>query len=607
METDGTSQVTPQSDTTSFSRRDLVKMMGAMGGASALAGCFGDSNAGAEGLGETVEPLLVHYTSTFTAAPIFTDVAEVVQIHLEAAGIPAEVESSEGATAISAVNNDERLHHLYQVNLTANPARHDAHELLNDLRADFSGGNGQLNWSNWVNCDYTALALEQRSEGDETARREIVNECYQMISEAYLAIPTMEDPILTVYYSDNLDASGVASGGLSPANPHSIIQTKPSSGDSWDIGSPFPGFESRNPFIHPNELSQMMWQNLVYSPLVGRDADLQLQPILAEDWDVEDSGQLFRFHLRDATFHDGSEVTAEDVKFTFSIYQEFAAELPKGASFPFETGPDEDIVVVDDKTVEFHFAETNPVFVQGVVPRYGIWSLDHVESEGYADSIPGASFEEFIGSGPFRMTEFQVNERGTLVPHEGHPVFSPEASVTVHSFQQQPTLASAFEAGELDAASRLMPDNVSGVEDRLGDQIETAVGSNIHPAKYWVAANWGPTQFVEFRQAVGMSLNRDEITDISTGGYSEPIAASLPIAENHPWFPPDDYYVNYTDDTSGDPQGARNLLEENGWGWDDNNNLRYPEDYDPSAQWPAGELPDPGNFECLGGDGELTI
>ena len=605
MPTDGTSQSIPNRTTASLSRRDLVKMMGAGASASAIAGCVGDDDDDdAEGLGETVEPLLVHYTSTFSAAPIFTDVAEVVEIQLETAGFPVEVESSEGLTAISAVNNDERLHHLYQVNLTANPARHDAHELINDLRAESAGGNGQLNWSNWVNCDYDELAREQRVEGDVEARRELVNECYKMISEAYIAMPTMEDPILTVFYTDNLDVSGHEAAGLSPANPHSIIQTEPTSGDSWDIGSPFPGFTNRNPFIHPNELSQMMWQNLVYSPLVGRDTDLALQPILAEDWDVEDNGQLFRFHLRDATFHDGSQVTAEDVKFTFSVYQNFGADLPKGASMPFEDGPEEDIVVVDNTTVEFHFNEPNPVFVEGVVPRYGIWSRDHVESEGYLDDIPGASFDEFIGSGPFEMRDFQVNERGTLVPFEDHPVFSPESTVTVHSFDQHPTLASSLEAGELDAASRFMPDIVANLEDSIGDQIEVATGANIHPAKYWVAANWGPTQFVEYRQAVGMSLNRNEITDISTGGYSEPIAESTMISDTHPWWPEnDDVQVSYTDDMSGDPEGARALLEENGWGWDDNDNLRYPEDYDPSAQWPAEETPDPENFECLGEDG----
>src|SRR5947199_7103621 len=65
-----------------------------------------------------------------------------------------------------------------------------------------------------------------------------------------------------------------------------------------------------------------LWENLL-----NRDGKGTLIPMLAERWEVLDSGRTWRFHLRKGVrFHDGSELTADDVKFTFaSIAREGSA------------------------------------------------------------------------------------------------------------------------------------------------------------------------------------------------------------------------------------------------------------------------------------------
>src|SRR6266581_2337351 len=56
-----------------------------------------------------------------------------------------------------------------------------------------------------------------------------------------------------------------------------------------------------------------LWENLL-----SRDAKGNVIPMLAERWEVTDGGRTWRFHLRKGVrFHNGTEVTAEDVKFTF--------------------------------------------------------------------------------------------------------------------------------------------------------------------------------------------------------------------------------------------------------------------------------------------------
>src|SRR4029450_7357190 len=65
-----------------------------------------------------------------------------------------------------------------------------------------------------------------------------------------------------------------------------------------------------------------LWENLL-----SRDAKGNLIPMLAERWEVADGARTWKFHLRKGVrFHNGSEVTAEDVKFTFaSIAKEGSA------------------------------------------------------------------------------------------------------------------------------------------------------------------------------------------------------------------------------------------------------------------------------------------
>jgi ABC-type transport system substrate-binding protein len=57
---------------------------------------------------------------------------------------------------------------------------------------------------------------------------------------------------------------------------------------------------------------------LLYNGLLGRNEQGEPQPELAEHWEVEQAGVLYRFHLRAGVqWHDGQPFTAADVKFTF--------------------------------------------------------------------------------------------------------------------------------------------------------------------------------------------------------------------------------------------------------------------------------------------------
>ena len=103
----------------------------------------------------------------------------------------------------------------------------------------------------------------------------------------------------------------------------------------------------------------------VYDCLLFLEPNGELTPALAESYEVSEDGLTYTFHLRKGVkFHDGSEMTAEDVKFTFDL----GAAGPIGAALFVNL---ESTEVVDDSTVVMHLSAPYAAFPYGVASRLG--------------------------------------------------------------------------------------------------------------------------------------------------------------------------------------------------------------------------------------------
>lgn len=97
-------------------------------------------------------------------------------------------------------------------------------------------------------------------------------------------------------------------------------EVKPQEGGQLRI--PVQGLESWNPLI-AKTTDSVNFLSLIYEGLVGYDSDLKKIPKLASDWQVSEDGRLWTFNIRkDAKWHDGTSITAEDVIFTYNILKE---------------------------------------------------------------------------------------------------------------------------------------------------------------------------------------------------------------------------------------------------------------------------------------------
>jgi len=155
-----------------------------------------------------------------------------------------------------------------------------------------------------------------------------------------------------------------------------------------------------------------LWENLL-----NRDAKGNLIPMLAERWEVLDGGRTWKFHLRKGVrFHNGSEVTAEDVKFSFaSIAREGSAN-----SLAPEFRQIKSMEIEGPYTISIRFEK--PFVTFGNRVTHGLFaSVAYIQSKKYIDTAGEAGAErQPIGTGPWKLAEHVRGDRIVYEAVENH-------------------------------------------------------------------------------------------------------------------------------------------------------------------------------------------
>lgn len=103
----------------------------------------------------------------------------------------------------------------------------------------------------------------------------------------------------------------------------------------------------------------------LYDLLVFPNADGSMSPSLADSWESSNGGLTWTFELRqDVKFHDGSELTASDVVYSFDRLKAI------GEGFAYLAATAESAIAVDDYTVEFTIAKPSGLFVPSLIRLY---------------------------------------------------------------------------------------------------------------------------------------------------------------------------------------------------------------------------------------------
>jgi peptide/nickel transport system substrate-binding protein len=206
---------------------------------------------------------------------------------------------------------------------------------------------------------------------------------------------------------------------------------------------------TRNPasMINPilwNQDSSAALTELIFNSLVKIDSKGQIIPDLAESWEVSEDGLTYTFHLREGVrFHDGKELTAEDVRFTYKMISDPANNSP----WRTNTELVESWEVVDKYILKITLREPFPPIlfklVREIVPRHLLEGQDlRVAAFNYAP----------VGSGPFQFANWdklsgRIELEANADYYEGRPYLD---RIVVKSYPDNEALWAALMRQEID-------------------------------------------------------------------------------------------------------------------------------------------------------------
>jgi len=149
----------------------------------------------------------------------------------------------------------------------------------------------------------------------------------------------------------------------------------------------------------------------IHNALVEVNYDFEVEPILAESYEVSDDGLTYTFKLRQGVkFHDGTEFTSKDVKYTYDFYRDEANAATIIGDF-FGVGS---VETPDDYTVVVHMSEVNAGFLLNGATTFIVQSEYHQEvGEDTYKTAP-------IGTGAFKLKEWRPAEYTLLEAFDDH-------------------------------------------------------------------------------------------------------------------------------------------------------------------------------------------
>ncbi len=285
-----------------------------------------------------------------------------------------------------------------------------------------------------------------------------------------------------------------------------------------------------------------------YESLTGYDSRMRIIPALAERWDTPDEN-TYVFHLRRGVkWHDGSDFTADDVKYTFDIVLD-----PQGPALWRPNFDQVDRVdVIDRNTIRFSTKTPFP-------PLLGAFAILRSSAILKRGAASGNLATQINGTGPYRMTEYVSKSHVELVKNPdywGKPLPYIDR-VTFKVLEEEDARVAGLRSRTLDYAF-LTPVG----EQRLRSQRNIVITKSPRIFLFVFIPNMlrKPWSDVRVRQAINLTIDRQEMIDKALSGSG---TISGPIATGFGnWFiPPDELSRRWY---RRDLDKARQLLKEAG-------------------------------------------
>ena len=294
----------------------------------------------------------------------------------------------------------------------------------------------------------------------------------------------------------------------------------------------------------------------VFEGLMKPTSTGDLTPAVAESYTVSEDRLTYTFTLREGVkFHNGDEVTAEDVVYSISR----CADTTDGTPLVEAFSAIQSVEAVDARTVAITIAEPSNEFISYMTTA--ILPADYDQQ----DTAP-------VGTGPFKFVSRAAQDNIVLERFDeywGTPAYLDK--VTFKIMENADSLVMSLQSGAIDLCSHLTSTQVA----QLGGDFYVAEGTmNLVQALYLNNAE-KPFDDVRVRQALCYAVDKQGIIDLAFDGYGSPIGSSMYPAFGK-YF--DESLTNYY---TKDVEKAKSLLTDAGYPNGFEMTITVPSNYQP--------------------------
>ena len=290
----------------------------------------------------------------------------------------------------------------------------------------------------------------------------------------------------------------------------------------------------------------------------------ELKPDLAESYEISADGKTFTFKLRAGVkFHNGREMTADDVKYSLDRVTNPKTQSPGAGFFASIAGFDDvaggkseslsGVTVVDPLTVKIELSRPDATFL-------------HVMAINFSHVVPKEAVEQYgadfgknaVGTGAYKMAEWTLGQR---LVFERNPDYwrkgLPYLDKITFEIGQEPIVALLrLQKGEIDVpGDGIPPAKFQEVMADPAQKERVVVGGQLHTGYVTMNTTMPPFDNVKVRQAVNMAINKDRIVQLIN---NRAVPATQPLPPSMPGY--DTTYKGYAYDV----EKAKALLAEAG-------------------------------------------
>ncbi|MFH5801910.1 ABC transporter substrate-binding protein [Haladaptatus sp. CMAA 1911] len=315
----------------------------------------------------------------------------------------------------------------------------------------------------------------------------------------------------------------------------------------------------------------------LYDGLVFPDTKGEIKPHLAKEWSVSDDNKTYTFTLRkDATFHSGNPVRAEDVKFTVERF----FDLNQGYSSLLQDVLDpKNITVKDEQTIEFTLNRVYSPFLATLVLLFIVDKkavMKNKQSGKFNDR--GDYGQKWLnsndaGSGAYQLKSFERQSQISFSKFDDYWMGwdeNPFNEVQIKIITKDPTVRSLMKTGKLDMTSQYQSqETYDALKKQNGVRVETIPTVTVFYMK--MNTQKAPTDDPAVREAIAYGFDYKTARNEIASGSEQAVGPLAPSFDAHNGDIPQPTY---------NPKKAKQILKDAGYSEGDLKiNNTYVKDY----------------------------